>query len=123
MSLAPAQLHQIAREERARRKAAWKAAGQGLSDRAAYDDALWSNIEQMAGLAADDPVCSKRQPQWWNRSQKIIMSRNIFATAMKADSSLDLTIPANRDKVSGLFQLYRWLRPLGWSASIPEAAA
>lgn len=122
MTLTPAQLHQIAREERARRKAAWKAAGQGMSDRVAYDDALWSNIEQMAGLAAGDPACSTRQPQWWSRPQKIIMARNIFATATKADSSLDLTNPANRDKVRGLFQLYRWLRPLGWSASIPDCA-
>lgn len=122
MTRTPAQLLQIAREERARRKAAWTAAGQGQSDRAAHDDALWSNIEQMAGLAAGDPACAKRQPQWWSRPQTITMARNIFATATKADASLDLTIPANLDKVRGLFDLYRWLRPSGWSASIPDCA-
>lgn len=121
--MTPAQLHQIARDERARRKAAWKAAGQGLSDRAAYDDALWSNIEQMTGLAAGDPACSQRQPQSWGRSQRIVMARNIYATAIKAHDSLDLTIAANVDKVAGLFDLYRWLRPLGWSPYITEAAA
>ncbi|MBA4092286.1 MAG: hypothetical protein C0494_17080 [Sphingobium sp.] len=121
--LPPAQLHQIAREERARRKAAWDAAGQGQSDRARYDDALWSNIEQAAGIAAGDPACATRQPQWWSEPQRKIMARNAWLTAVKANASLDDTIAANCAKISGLVQLYRWLRPLGWSALIPEAAA
>lgn len=118
----PAQLLQIAREERARRKAAWTAAGQGQSDRAKYDDALWSNIEQITGMAAGDPACQRRQPQWWSEPQKIIMARNIFATATKADASLDMSIPANVDKVRGLFALYRWVRPIGWSPYTSDAA-
>ncbi|MGE6693315.1 hypothetical protein ACQKE8_12830 [Sphingobium limneticum] len=121
--LTPAQLHQIAREERARRKAAWTDAGQGQSDRALYDDALWSNIEQCAGLAAGDPACSRRQPQWWSEPQKIIMARNAFATAMKADARLDQTNPANLEKIRGLFQLYRSIRPIGWSPYNQEAGA
>lgn len=119
VTLSPAQLLQIAREERARRKAAWAAAGQSDADRARQDDALWSNIEQMAGIAANDATCMKRQPQYWNRAQRIIMARSIWATACKADAHLDTTIAANLDKVRGLSQLYRWVRPIGWSASVP----
>lgn len=121
--LSSARLHQIAREERARRKAAWERAGKAGTEKALYDDALWSNVEQMAGVAAGDPVCLSRKPRWWSEPQRIIMARNIFATANKADQSLDLSIEANVQKVCGLFALYRWVRPIGWSPFIQEAAA
>lgn len=118
--LTPAQLLQIAREERARRKAAWTAAGEGQSDRAKNDDALWSNIEQMAGLAAGDPACQRRQPQWWSEPQKRIMARSAWNTAVKAERKLDTSIPANQTTANNLVYLYRFLRPVGWSALIPD---
>lgn len=123
MNATPAQLHQIAREERARRKAAWERAGKAGTDIARYDDALWSNVEQMTGLAAGETVCLSREPRWWSEPQKIIMARNIWATAIKADSSLDLTIDANATKVRDLFILYRWVRPIGWTPYTEDAAA
>ncbi|WP_289144969.1 hypothetical protein [uncultured Sphingobium sp.] len=122
MTRTPAQLHQIARDERARRKAAWEAAGEGSSDRARYDDALWSNIEQMAGLEASDPTCLRRELQWWSMPQREIMARNAWATAYKADANLDHTVDANLDKIADLFALYRWVRPIGWSPYKTEAA-
>lgn len=117
----PAQLHQFAQEERARRKAAFNAAGQSLSDRAQQDDAIWSNIEQMAGLEAGDPVCQKREPRYWSRPQRITMARSAWATACKAETSLDISIEANAAKVSALWYLYRWLQPAGWSPYFNEA--
>jgi len=119
----PAQLHQFAQEERARRKAAFKAAGQALSDRAQQDDAIWSNIEQMAGLEAGDPACQKREPRYWSRPQRITMARSAWATACKAEASLDGSIEANAEKIAALWHLYRWLRPSGWSPYLNEAAA
>ena len=118
-----AQLHQFAQDERARRKAAFKAAGQGLSDRAEQDEAIWSNIEQMAGLEARDPVSLKREPRYWSRPQRIIMARSAWATACKAETSLDASIEANAAKITALWQLYRWLKPVGWSPYINEAPA
>ncbi|MEC3912171.1 hypothetical protein U5A82_17330 [Sphingobium sp. CR2-8] len=122
MTRTPAQLHQIARDERARRKAALEAAGQGQSDRARYDDALWSNIEQMAGLAAGDPHCQARHPQRWRDDERAVMAKNLWATACKADAKLDQTIEANRIKTADLLALYRWVRPMGWPPYATEAA-
>lgn len=119
----PAELHRIAQQERGRRKAAWQAAGQGLSDRAQFDDALWSNIEQMAGCAANDPICLQRSPVWWSRPQRIIMARNAWATAVKAEKGLDASVEANCAKIAGLWHLYNWLRPVGWSPYFSEEAA
>ncbi|MCK0533429.1 hypothetical protein [Sphingobium agri] len=119
----PADLHQFAQDERARRKAAWQAAGQGLSDRAQQDDALWSNIEQMLGREAGDPLCMKRHPWYWTRVERIAMARNAWSTACKAEASLDASIEANGAKISALWHLYRWLKPVGWSPYFTEAAA
>jgi hypothetical protein len=119
----PAQLHQFAQDERTRRKAAFKAAGQALSDRAQQDDIIWSNIEQMAGLEAGDPICLKREPRYWNRAQRIIMARSAWATACKAEDSLDASVPANLEKITALWWLFRWLKPVGWSPYISETAA
>lgn len=123
MTLAPAQLHQLARDERARRKAAWKAAGQGLSDRAAMDDVIWSNIEQCTALAAGDPAAAKRAPSYWTLPEVIVMARNAWVTACKAETTLDATIATNRQKILDLWHLFRWLRPLGWSPLVQAAAA
>jgi len=119
----PAQLHQFAQDERTRRKAAFKAAGQALSDRAQQDDIIWSNIEQMAGREAGDPVCMKRQPWYWTRVERITMARSAWATACKAETSLDASIASNATKITALWHLYRWLKPMGWSPYINEAAA
>jgi hypothetical protein len=118
----PAQLHQFAQDERARRKAAFKAAGQALSDRAQQDDAIWSNIEQMAGCAAGDPICLKREPRNWTRPERITMARSAWITACKVESSLDASIAANLAKITALWQLFRWLQPIGWSPCINERA-
>lgn len=118
---APAQLHQFAKDERARRKAAFKAAGQALSDRAQQDDIIWSNIEQMAGREAGDPLCMKRQPWYWTRVERITMARNAWATACKAETSLDPSIETNAAKIAALWHLYRWLKPVGWSPYLSEA--
>lgn len=115
MNADPALLFATARDERARRKAAWKAAGQGLSDRAAWDDAVWSNIEQRTGLAAADPTCRQRQPQSWHPPAMVMMARSAWATAIKAETSLDATDPANAAKITALWTLFRWLKPAGWS--------
>ncbi|MBJ7442856.1 MAG: hypothetical protein JHD32_00790 [Sphingobium sp.] len=115
MNLDPALLFATARDERARRKEAWKAAGQGLSDRAAWDDVVWSNIEQRTGLAAADPAFRQRQPQCWYPPAMIMMARSAWATAVKAESSLDATDPANAAKITALWTLFRWLKPAGWS--------
>ncbi len=112
----PAQLHQIARDERARRRAAWERSGKAASDIARNDDIIWSNIEQMTGLAAGDPICCARQPDFYYDPTRIVMARNIYATATKADASLDMSRDANRAMVANLFRLYRWVRPVGWHA-------
>ncbi|WP_278983222.1 hypothetical protein [Sphingobium yanoikuyae] len=117
----PAQLHQIARNERARRKAAWTAAGQDSSGRAREDDALWSNVEQITGLAAGDPLCQQRQPQWWSEPQRIIMARSAWQTACKADQRLDHASAQDLATIRGLFHLYRWLRPISWSPYAEKA--
>ena len=118
----PAQLHQFAQDERARRKAAFAADGQAQSDRARQDDILWSNIEQMAGCHAGDAACLKRQPTQWNQAERITMARSAWATACKAETSLDASIAANGAKITALWQLYRWLKPMGWSPYFDEAA-
>lgn len=119
----PAQLHQFAQDERARRKAAFKAAGQALSDRAQQDDIIWSNIEQMAGREAGDPLCLKRQPTYWTRPERITMARSAWITACKVETSLDASIATNRVKITALWQLYRWLKPVGWSPYLNREAA
>ncbi|WP_340265440.1 hypothetical protein [Sphingobium mellinum] len=119
----PAQLHQFAKDERARRKLSWERAGKAGSEQARYDDALWSNIEQMAGIAAGDPTCRTREPQWWSRPQRIIMARNAWTTACKAENSLDHSIKANLSKIADLWQLYRWLQPVGWSPYLSRETA
>jgi len=106
----PAQLHQFAREERARRKAAWQSSGKGLSDRAQQDDAIWSNIEQMAGRFAGDPVAMKRNPWYWTRPEIETMMANARATAIKAETSLDHGNPAQLAKITALWHLFRWLQ-------------
>lgn len=111
----PTLLFATARDERARRKAAWKAAGQGLADRTAWDDVIWSNIEQRTGIAAGDPACQQRQPQCWHLPDMILMARSAWATALKAQASLDATDPAQAAKIANLWTLYRWLKPAGWS--------
>ncbi|CAD7335329.1 hypothetical protein FIV32_02210 [Sphingomonadales bacterium 58] len=121
-SASPAQLHRFASDERARRKAAFAAAGQAQSDRARQDDIIWSNIEQMAGYEAGDPACLKRQPSSWARPERITMARNAWATACKAETSLDASIAANGEKIAALWHLYRWLKPAGWSPYINEPA-
>ena len=121
-SASPAQLHQFAKDERARRKAAFEAAGQAQSDRARQDDIIWSNIEQMAGREACDPECLKREPRHWNRPERVTMARNAWATACKAETSLDATIAANSEKIAALWHLYRWLKPSGWSPYFDEPA-
>lgn len=118
----PAQLHQFAQDERARRKAAFKAAGQGLSDRAQQDEIIWSNIEQMAGREAGDPVCLKREPWYWTRTERVTMARSAWATACKAETSLDASIEANGAKIAALWWLFRWLQPAGWSPYINREA-
>lgn len=110
-----AQLHAIAREERARRKAAWAQAGQALSDRAQQDDIIWSNIEQMTGREAGDPVCSKRQPHYWTRPERITMARSAWKTLIKMEDVLDRASPADVKRATAMSHLYRWLRPLAWS--------
>lgn len=120
--MAPAQLHQIAREERARRKAAWSAAGQGDTSRAHQDDVIWSNIALMAGRAAGDAACQARGPRDWTLPERITMARNAWATACKAEATLGTTTEDALRKVAGLFALYRWLRPTGWSPLVPEKA-
>lgn len=120
--MTPAQLHKIAREERARRKAAWDRAGKAGSDQAKHDDRLWSNIEQMAAIEAGDPTALSRQPQHWNDQERIAMARNIWATILKAETSLDTAIAANQEKLVGLSHLFRFVRPLGWSPFATEAA-
>ncbi|MDV5823092.1 hypothetical protein [Sphingobium naphthae] len=121
MMRTPAQLHQIAREERARRKAAWSAAGQGDTRRAHQDDVIWSNIVHIVGHAAGDAACRTRGPQEWTLSERISMARNAWATACKAETTLGTTTEDALRKVAGLFALFRWLRPMGWSPLIPEA--
>jgi hypothetical protein len=105
----PADLHRFAQDERARRKTAWKAAGQGLSDRAQQDDIIWSNIEQMAGRFAGDPTAMERRPSYWTSIERETMARNARATLEKASASLDTSIEANRLKISALYHLWRWL--------------
>lgn len=115
MTPSAAQLLQIARDERARRKAAWATAGQSHTNRAMQDDMIWSNIEQMAGIEAKDSAALARQPRYWNQAQRIIMARSAWHTAVKAELTLGRDTPANVAKVRGLWSLYQWLRPLGWS--------
>lgn len=119
----PAQLHQIARDERARRKAAWKAAGPGLFDRAAQDEVIWSNIEHCTALAARDPAAAKRAPSYYTLPEYSVMARNAWITACKAETTLDAGVATNRQKILDLWHLYRWLRPLGWSPLAQAAAA
>lgn len=114
-----AQLHQFAREERARRKVAWERAGKAGSDMARQDDVIWSNIVHMTGMAAGEPARSD-QPASYNALQRILMARNIWATARKAEASLDMAIAANQAKARSLYQLFRWVRPLGWSPLIQD---
>ncbi len=109
MNPTPAQIHQIAREERTRRKAAAVAAGQGLSDRAMQDAIIWSNIEHMAGRAAGVPACLKSGPSYWTRPEVEIMTRSARATLERASAGLDTTVAANRTKIAGLYHLWRWL--------------
>ena len=123
MTLAPAQLHQIARDERARRKAAWNAAGQGLSDHAAQDDVIWSNIEHCTALAAGEPAAAKRAPSYYTLPEYVVMTRNAWVTACKAETTLDASITANRQKILDLWHLFHWLRPLGWSPLAQATAA
>lgn len=118
-----AQLFATAKAERARRKAAWDRAGKGATDAARHDDALWSNVEQAAGLAAGDPVCLSRQPFAYFAPARKAMARNVWATAIKAETSLDIAVPAQRATIVGLWQLYQWLRPEGWSPHVKEEAA
>jgi hypothetical protein len=106
---APHDLLRIAREERARRKAAWAAAGQGLSDRAAWDDVLWSNIEHMAGRHAGDRAALCRPPHYWTAIEREQLMANARATLAKAIASLDAAIPANAAKIIGLRDLAHWL--------------
>lgn len=108
-----AQLHQAARAERARRQAAWAAAGQTLSDRALQDDIIWSNIEQMAGRFAGDPQAIKRWPWYWTPIERETMAANARATAIKAEASLDAGKPDQLAKICALWHLFRWLRNPG----------
>lgn len=119
MTATPAQLYQIARDERARRMAAWKAAGKTLSDRAQQDDIIWSNIVHLTGREAGDPTRLARPPWYWTTPERIVMARSVWTTACKMEGSD--TIPA--EQVRGMFSLYRHLRPIEWSPFTPEAAA
>lgn len=111
MIFTPAQLYQIARDERARRMAAWKAAGRDLSDRAQQDDIIWSNIVHLTGRDAGDPKRLARSPWYWSLPDRIIMARSAWTTACKMDSSGNTPI----EQVRGMFALYRHLRPIEWS--------
>ncbi len=102
-------LLRIAREERARRKAAWAAAGQGLSDRAAWDDVLWSNIEHMAARHAGDRAALSRPPHYWTAIEREQLVANARATFVKAMASLDANVPADRAKIISLRDLAHWL--------------
>lgn len=106
----PAELHQFAREERARRKAAWQAGGQAMSDRAQQDDIIWSNIEQKAGRFAGDPSAMRRAPWYWTKPEIEVMTANARATAIKAETGLAHHNPANAQKIAALWHIYRWLR-------------
>jgi hypothetical protein len=116
-----AQLHQAAREERARRQSAWAAAGQTFSDRALQDDALWSNIEQMAGRFAGDPVAMKRWPWYWTPIEREAMIDSTLKTAIKAEMRLDPSKPDDRAKIDALWHLFRWLRNPGAYRRPPSA--
>lgn len=77
----------------------------------------------MAGREAGDAACMKRQPSYWTKPERITMARSAWATACKAETSLDTSIEANLEKIGALWHLYRWLKPVGWSPYISETAA
>ncbi|MES2157512.1 MAG: hypothetical protein V4512_06880 [Pseudomonadota bacterium] len=80
MMLPPAQLHQIAREERARRRAAWERGGKGASELAVQDNIIWSNIEHFMRVLTGD----RRPPQNWSDDVRATMAANVRATLHKA---------------------------------------
>jgi hypothetical protein len=110
MTASLAQLHRIARTERARRQTAWAAEGQHQSDRARHDDVIWSNIVMMVGQAAGDRDCLKDGRLRWNSQQVDVMERRTRATALQMESKLDMSDPKDLNLVRGLWQLYRWVR-------------
>lgn len=76
----PAELLSIARQERARRKAAWERAGRADSTPAREDDIIWSNIEHFARVLTG----SRKRPVSWHPDDKAMMAENIRATLSKA---------------------------------------
>lgn len=69
-----------AREERARRRAAWERGDKGTSDHAVQDNIIWSNIEHYMRVLAGDP----RPPQNWSDDARATMAANVTATLHKA---------------------------------------
>lgn len=76
----PGELLKIAREERARRKAAWDRAGRADSTPAREDEIIWSNIEHFARVLTG----SRQRPINWHPDDKAMMADNIRATLSKA---------------------------------------
>ncbi|WHO37853.1 hypothetical protein PMI04_014930 [Sphingobium sp. AP49] len=89
-------LVQIAREERARRKAAWERAGWLDSPAARDDEIIWSNIEHFARI-----LNGEHRPISWLPEHKQIMVENIAATLRKAPEAF-YALPG---KVRGLRDL------------------
>lgn len=83
----PAQLLQIAIEERDRRKAAWTRAGKIATDQAGEDDIIWSNIVHYARVLNGD----RRRPITWHPDDKALMIENVQATLRKALATFDGT--------------------------------
>lgn len=90
------QLVQVAREERARRKAAWERAGKLDSPAARDDESVWSDIEHFARI-----LNGERRPISWPDEDKLIMVENIATTLRKAPESF-YALPG---KVQGLRDL------------------
>lgn len=98
--LPPAQLLQVARDERTRRKAARARTGKGGAEQAYYDDLKWSCIEDFARALTD----SRHRPRSWHPEDMADMVASVRATYRKAleacDRNLDL-----RPKAIGLRDL------------------
>lgn len=82
---------------------------------------MWSNIEQMAGRFAGDPVALKRWPWYWTPIEREAMIDSTLKTAIKAEARLDASKPADRAKIDALWHLFRWLRNPGAYRQLPSA--
>lgn len=100
--LPPEILQRAAEAERARRAAASKAsveAGKVTSERAEYDDVIWSNIVHFFRRWSGD----RREPQGWSEPQREIMSKSARATYKRMLEVLDgSTKQEDYDKLKGL---------------------